>query len=74
MTLPAGVPSSTFFVEQLPEKTKKGDRHKTKGHRHHLCPCDVCGEAMLTDSPGKACKMTPGCEGKHRRPPAEAAA
>lgn len=63
----ADLPESTEFVERLPELTKKGDRHKTKGHRHYAAPCDKCGEITLVVAERK-CRMTPGCEGSHRKP------
>lgn len=59
------------YTERLPEKTKDGKRHKTRGHRWYWCPCDVCGEELLvalTASESRACKLTPRCPGSHRRP------
>jgi hypothetical protein len=57
------------FVERLPELTKAGE-HRTKTHAHHLCPCDVCGEEtyLPTSRVGAKCRMTPRCDGHHRKP------
>lgn len=54
------------FVERLAAKTRKGE-HRIKTHSHYWAPCDRCGRGMWVDKPGKGCKLTPGCKGKHRR-------
>jgi hypothetical protein len=61
--------SELAFIERLPALTKKGE-HRTKTHRHYLCPCTECGEEtyLPTDRVGAKCRMTPGCGGRHRKP------
>jgi len=57
------------FIERLPALTKKGE-HRTKTHRLYLCACDACGRAtyLPTNRVGLKCRMTPKCEGRHRKP------
>jgi hypothetical protein len=56
------------FTERLATYTVAG-RHRTRTRTYRSCPCDRCGEVMRlpADRVGITCRMTPGCEGHHRR-------
>jgi hypothetical protein len=53
----------TYRERTVTPKGREG--HKT--HKHWWCPCDVCGQWLLTSSKERPCKITPRCKGKHRR-------
>jgi hypothetical protein len=67
---------SDVAAVSLPEGNN-GSSSTSGGHVGHLwCPCDQCGQAVLLD-PGPrrtgkhvwpACRLTPGCSGRHREP------
>lgn len=68
MTLPTLITT----VITLEAKTKAG-KHRTRTLRHWLCACDVCGEVVYLASKRLdiKCRMTPRCEGRHRKPQQE---
>lgn len=58
----------TFCLTPYPRLP--AELHRTRSHKIHLGLCDVCFEGTWItdlDRNGKACRMTPGCPGRHRR-------
>ena len=73
------MPLVTEMVEIV--GVRKDGKPKIKTTKHYWAVCDVCGEGTYVVSTGltkrkgdpdptpqRACRMTPRCTGRHRRP------
>jgi hypothetical protein len=71
------------LVTELVECTGvlKSGKPRRKTIKHYWCVCDCCGEGTYVvgsgltkkkgfpdEAPGRACRMTPRCPGRHRKP------
>lgn len=70
-------PSTMTYTQHLTSFRKDGTR-RTKTVHHYWAVCDLCGvgtyvlasnlKRTKTDPvPGRSCRMTPKCPGKHRK-------